>query len=1094
MSRKSVFPVDGPLTFGLDIGIASVGWAVLQMETETEPDVWQGIVGLGVRIFDRAEDGKTGEPLNLARRIARSTRRRLARRVKRLHRLRQALSHAGVVPGTDMTYFNTPAQATDPWVLRAEALDRCLTSQEWARVLYHLVKHRGFYVARKSEESDDASSEGGKMTAGVQRTQALCQQKGYRSIGEMVAQDAEFANAKRNKAGEYKNSFYRKLLRQELALLFERQQVLGNPHAGQDLYQQVDDIFWAQKPALSGEALLRMLGHCTFEKDQYRAAKSTWTAERFVWLTRLNNLRISENGERRPLNAAEREVVLNLPYTKKMAVTYADIRKMLDKALGFEAAATFAKLDYAKKGDKAEAEKLFEAKAFHALRKIYEKHQLGSLWQKRQLDHAWLDNVGTDLSVYKTDDELREKLAQHGGEPAEINALLEVPFSGFINLSLKALHKILPYVEQGQRYDEACAQAGYCHSVPTSGQKYHKLPPLDEADIRNPVVFRALNQARKVLNALIDKYGSPYAVHVELSRDLSHSLKERQNIEKDQKGYADHNEQLRQAFRENFGVEPKGKDLLKYRLYKEQHGKSAYSQSTIDLTRLLEHGYLEIDHILPYSRSFDNTFNNKVLVLDKENREKCHQTPYEYLDGAADSYDWHRFTEWVKSNPSFRTAKRDRLLRKHFDEKDEKGFVDRNLNDTRYATRYFAELLREQLRFRDPTNPAPVLTPSGGFTGFLRARWGLIKVREESDLHHALDACVVAAASHALIKRVSDYHRIREEYELMRGGTFIDRETGKKRGQISVDFPLPWPHFRQEVLARLAPDAPECVSSLSHYDAARAATVVPIWVSRAPKRRNGGAWHKETIQSAKYLAEGKSTKRLPLKDLKISYFQPLKDSGKPNDEILVGLEDPRNAGLVNVLRQRLAAFDGNAAKAFAEPVYKPLVDGSPGPLIRTVKVFTTLKGGVPVRGGMAEQSTMWRVDVFHKAGKYYLVPIYQSDRRKGGELPNQAATAGKNREAWEVMDETYDFCFSLCLNDMVKLKTRKEAYLGYFAGLDVSTGAINILSHDRNRNAGKEGLYRGLGVKTGVVLFEKWNVDVLGNLYLSAPQQRQMLR
>ena len=305
-----------PLTIGLDIGIASVGWAVLASNR---------IVALGVRAFDKAENEK-GEPLNLARRMARTARTRLERRALRLKRLLRLLRDAGLVQTSDHTAFITPPRsrddtANDPWHLRAQALDRKLAPDEWARVLYHLVKHRGFYAARKSEVTvsseakDDKTKEKQGLLAGVARTGSLLGSptaRRYRTLGELAAKDDAFAQNKRNKAGLYTNSFSRILLRDELQLLFDRQRALGNPQATEALFTQVDELFWHQKPALSGEAMLKLLGHCTFEKEEFRAAKKTWSAERFVRLTRLNNLRITHNGERRTLSESERRAAIDL--------------------------------------------------------------------------------------------------------------------------------------------------------------------------------------------------------------------------------------------------------------------------------------------------------------------------------------------------------------------------------------------------------------------------------------------------------------------------------------------------------------------------------------------------------------------------------------------------------------------------------------------------------------------------------------------------------------------------------------------------------------------------------------------------------------
>ena len=196
------------------------------------------------------------------------------------------------------------------------------------------------------------------------------------------------------------------------------------------------------------------------------------------------------------------------------------------------------------------------------------------------------------------------------------------------------------------------------------------------------------------------------------------------------------------------------------------------------LNRLLEPGYVEIDHALPYSRSFDDSKNNKVLVLAKENRDKGNRTPYEYLGGARKQSALAAISSPSSNrNKAYRLAKRSRLLRKNFGDDEAKEFRERNLNDTRYICRFFKNYVERYLQLADGSEARRCVVVSGQLTSFLRARWGLIKVRADSDRHHALDAAVVAACSHGMVKRLSDYAR-RRELEKVREG-FVDAETGE---------------------------------------------------------------------------------------------------------------------------------------------------------------------------------------------------------------------------------------------------------------------------------------------------------------------------
>jgi CRISPR-associated endonuclease Csn1 len=1135
--------VEGNMMYvlGLDIGIASVGWCLLAEDH---------IINLGVRTFDKAETSDRGESLNLARRTARLARRRLSRRAWRLKKLARVLKQHSLI--ADSRFFSPEnpyvGKAKSLWQLRVEGLDHRLAPEAWARVIYHIVKHRGFHWASKAEEEQaesDTRSEGGKVKQGLKRTSNLMEEKSYRSAAEMVL--AEFPEAQRNKRGEYNKALSRMLLGNDLKKLFEEQRKYGNPHAGVALEAEIlgngdkkSGIFWQQKPALSGESLLKMLGKCTFEKEEYRAPKASFTVERHVWLTRLNNLRIVVNGKLRPLDNEERKIALPLPYTRAGDLTYRQLREALTKAgLLAKGSFQFAGLAYPSERQKSEekikdpeAATLVKIHAWQALRKQLEKDGLKTEWESmagaaQDGRPQQLDNIATVLSIYKDGDEIvRElrKLALPGGEKM-VETLSKLSFDKFSNLSLKALYEIVPHMEAGLRYDEACEKVGYHHSqlFEMGAGEYKYLPPFysrrgnkgqmefrDDLDIpRNPVVLRALNQARKVVNAIVrHHHGSPVAVHIEMARDLSRPLEERKKIEDAQNKYQARNKALFDRFIEAFGRKPQKGEFEKWRLYHEQggkspysehgmQGKSIYSQDIIDLNRLLEDHYVEVDHVLPWSRSYDNSRNNKVLVFRKENQDKGNRTPYEYLDGENDSERWRQFVAFVESNKNYRQAKRNRLLRKNFDAEEAKSFRDRNLNDTRYICRFFKNYLERflQLQKREDGSIAQrCVVLSGQMTAFLRAHWGLLKIRAESDRHHALDAAVVAACSHAMVKRLSDYSRKRELEQVRQG--FADIETGEivdpaQFARLSRDFPKPWPHFHHELETRLKIDdvaqLRNEIERFGTYSATELDALRPVFVSRAPQRRNGGAVHKDTIygqseygQSEKLKTPGGVTQKVALSALN------LKDIGN--------LIDPRrNERLYTMIRERLKTHggkDGKGDKAFpAGTIFrKPDKNGNPtGPIVRTVTVIDKFSG-IPIRGGIAKNDTMLRVDVFSKMGKFHLVPVYVHHKATG--LPNRAIVAFKDEKKWTLIDDSFVWCFSLYPNDLVRITT-EEIITGYYSGVDRSNGRMSLWAHDRNQAIGKGGLTR-IGVKTALKI-EKFEVDVLGNIYPARPKPRRGL-
>jgi CRISPR-associated endonuclease Csn1 len=679
-----------------------------------------------------------------------------------------------------------------------------------------------------------------------------------------------------------------------------------------------------------------------------------------------------------------------------------------------------------------------------------------------------------------------------------------VRFDKFSNLSLKALRSIVPQMERGLRYDEACLEAGYHHSQlqPADAEKHPYLPPFysgrdsagrmvfnEDMDIpRNPVVLRALNQSRKVVNALIREYGAPHSVHIEMARDLSRPAEERKKVKDAQEEFRERNDKDKENFVSQFNIIGKidGKDFDKYQLYREQQGKCiyptmdekqgicAYSLQPLDINRLLEAGYVEIDHVLPYARSFDDSKNNKVLVLTRENRNKADQTPYEYLDGANNSARWREFVAFVESNKLYRQAKRNRLLKKDFNDKDAAGFRERNLNDTRYICRFFKNYVEQYLQLHTDSTAKRCVVLSGSLTSLLRARWGLVKVRGENDRHHALDAVVIAACGHQVVQRLSTLVNAAGWAHKPEMGGYVQVDTGEflftrdfvNRDEVYRLFPRPWRHFRDELVARLNLDDPEqlrtAAMQFGTYPPAAIENLHPLFVSRAPQRRNGGEIHEQTIRSAKQIDQNKSCVKTELHKLK------LKDL-----ENIVGATYSRNAALIALLRQRLESNDNDGKKAFAEPVYKPSVSGK-GSLVRAIKLATTQKGGMLMRGGLADLGKMKHVDVYSHHKGFLVAPAYTATEEKRIRVPPVPVDAL--------------FLFSLNKNDYVKITLGGVQFQGYFVMYE-SDGRVTLRAHDQSK-PDKSYFRKAISNMTNI---EKFNVDVLGNIYPAPAESRRDL-
>lgn len=1057
---------------GLDIGIASVGWSVIKLNENDEP---VRIEDLGVRTFIAAENPKDGSSLALPRRIARGVRRRLRRRRYRLNRIIKLFIKNNILQEKEIDYIlNNKNKNKSVWHLRSEALDLLVTNEELFRIIYHICKRRGFKSNRKSDIKQD---ETGLQLSAINEINKMLTEKKYRTIGEMFYKDESFKNRKRNTTNDYSNTISRKLLENELHLILTTQQKLGNHLLTNDFINHVLDIFNSQRPFASKDMIEKMIGTCTFEKSEKRAPKATFTYEKFMLLQKINSLRIKKNNVYVFLDESERKKVYEKAYQQKK-LSYTTIRKILN----LDENVRFKGLTYSNKDVKDIEKTIFvELKYYHTLKDLFETSNNIELFN--QLTYEDLDHIGLALTYYKTDNDISDYLSKYNISQEIIDIVSYNSFSKVGHLSLKAMKKINVYLEQGLMYDKACEMVGYNFKSDSKKEKQYYLPLIPTEEITNPVVLRSLTQTRKVINAIIRKYGSPCTIHIELARDMSHSHEERRKIEKAMKENREINEKaINEIIKEYKYFNPTGHDIVKKKLWTQQNGFCIYSGKYIEPQRLFEPGYVDVDHIIPYSRSYDDSYSNKVLVLSSENRQKGNKTPYEYM--GFDEKKWHAFEERVNSM-NFNKKKKYNLLRKNYNEEDEREFMLRNIQDTRYATRFMMNFLKENLLFKENKYKQKVFTINGPVTSFIRKRWGLTKIREENDRHHALDATVVALISPSLIQLVTAYTKYNEEYGSRNKSknTMIDPFTGEVfdineyNPELLSKFPLPWKNFREELDIRLNSNNPiEDIKNMKfeNYLDNDFSNVRPLFVSRMPIRKMSGQAHEETIRSAKLFEQGYTYKKTNLEDIKFDENGDFDMYGKESDPYTY-----------EAIKNRYLKYKDKKI-AFKEPLYKPKKDGSNGPIIKKVKIIEKTNTGVIINDGkgLAKNGGIVRIDIFKKDNKYYIVPIYIADLVKN-ELPNKVIKSDVPRKDWNTIDDTYEFMFSLQQNDLVKLVTKDKEIFGYYRKCPGNHNQIFIDQHDINNSK----LSEKYGI-TNALILEKYTVDILGNYYKVRKEKR----
>lgn len=1076
---------------GLDIGIASVGWAVLALDTQDDP---VRILDLGSRIFERAEVPKTGESLAAPRRTARGARRRLRRRRFRIARVKKYLVRRSILTRDELqSLYTTPS---DIVTLRKEGLYRSLTPKEWAKILIYLAKHRGFKSNRKAAAV--ANAEDGEMLKAIQANAELL--KNYQTVGEMLCDDETFRNHKRNKGDSHLLTVSRQMLLDEIKKLYAVQRTFQNDFAADTLEDEYIQIFSSQRnfdegPACgpySGNQIEKMIGFCSLETKtkEKRAPKASFAFMAFNLWQKINNLRYQTTGEYHTLSSQERQTLYDWAWEKE-AITYKDIRKKLS----LPAEARFKDVPYRPDSpieDIEKKQKFSWVKPYHTLRKA-----LDGVHKNRitELSHEQIDAIAYAFSVYKNDVSIARYLDAHQIAEEDKNALLSrlKPFSKFGHVSAKACYKLLPFLEQGMVYTDACAAAGYTLQAAVSEPK----------NIPNPVVKRAVSQTLKVVKAIQEKYGcAPVEVHIELARDMARSYADRQKMKKSMDDNQAQNEKIKEYLkREHRILQPTGQDIVKFKLYQQQNGRCAYSLQAFDLSRFMhEPDYAEVDHIIPYSRSMDDSYHNKVVVLTAENRQKGNRTPMEYLQDKPARRD--AFVAWVKANiRDYR--KRDNLLLESYTADKASDWKDRHINDTRYISRFLLNYLEDTMKLTPGCTKRKkrILAVNGAVTSYVRKRLGIPKIRANGDLHHAVDAVIIAAVTEGIIQKITRYSKMRELHIVSDDqGNMIDTRTGEilpqtRRRHKLAPFPEPWPCFRSELEARVSDHAAEAIQALHLPTYGNKEEIQTPFVSRMPNHKVTGQAHEETIKSSKLREEGYSIIKTKLSDLKLGKDGEIEGYYNKESDVL----------LYHALKARLQLYNGNGSKAFEEPFYKPTADGKQGPLVKKVKIMEKTNLNVPVyqKKGMAKNGAMVRTDVFgvEEKGKlqYYMVPIYVADTVKK-RLPNKAVVANTSYAEWKEMDDR-DFLFSLYPNDLIYVKKKKELKtkaqtnctiappadlkeaLLYYKGCDIKTGAFTAENHDNTY------VVRGLGIKT-LVSLEKYVVDVLGNIHKVKKEKR----
>ncbi len=851
--------ISGAYRLALDLGSTSLGWAMFRLGEDGSPTA---IIRSGVRIFSDGRNPKDGSSLAVTRRAARAMRRRRDRLLKRKSRMLGQLVRHGFFPADEAA--RKALERLNPYQLRAKGLREALTPGEFARALFHINQRRGFQSNRKTDRKDNDSgalkqaihqlrermAASGCQTVGEWFWQVRMQQKPEGVAGQGVRaryRETPYTTDEGKKRIDKSYDLYvdRAMIAQEFDALWAAQAALQPALFTEVARADLRDTLLHQRP-------LRPVrpGRCTLLPDEERAPLALPSTQRFRILQEVNHLRLLDGTlSEVPLTLAQRDTVVAAleAHSKR---SFDQLRKLL-------------KLSGSVRFNLEDAKRT-ELKGNATSAALARKDLLGAAWAGFAAELQ--DEIVWQIVNEEGEGTLIAWLQQHTGvDEARAEAIANVALpEGYGSLSRKALARIVPELQRDVvTYDKAVQASGFAHhsdlgfdfdhdsdevervgerTIASTGEikpvyAFKELPyygralqrhvafakdkPRNDEErygkIANPTVHIGLNQVRVVVNALIRRYGRPAEVVVELARDLKQSREQKQEAQKKQADNQRRNARIRERVAETLGISTervRASDIQKWILWEElsfdvADRRCPYSGVQISAAMLLSE-QVEIEHILPFSQTLDDSLNNRTVAMRQANRIKRNRTPWAArADFEAQGWSYEGILQRAERMP---LRKRYRFAHDGYERwlGEDKDFLARALNDTRYLSRVAAEYLRLVCPGR-ATRVIP-----GQMTAMLRAKFGLNDVlglngekNRNDHRHHAVDACVIGVTDQGLLQRFAQANAQAREGGLTR---------------LVESMPLPWDTYRDHV-----------ERAVRH-----------IWVSHKPDHGFEGAMMEET--------------------------------------------------------------------------------------------------------------------------------------------------------------------------------------------------------------------------------------------------------
>lgn len=1025
---------------GLDLGTNSVGWALLDADEKNKPTK---IVASGVRIFEAGVEGDIagGRDASRAavRREKRLGRRQNWRKAWRMKKVYMTLSNAGLLPkleentpqarhemllSLDREIFNVRKCEIGkfepnrlPYFLRAKGLDEALTNYEFGRALFHLAQRRGFLSNRKSKKEENE----GVVKKDIRDLEEAINQSGSRTLGEYFFKNDPMESRFRGRWTA------RSMFLKEFALLWESQK-RHIPGLTEKLRREIFHAIFFQRPLKSQKALV---GRCTAYPKKRSCAIALPIAQEFRILQAVNNLEAvdTESGASIGLNDGQRRFI-HKTLSDGGDLSFSKLRKLL----GFPQSFRF---NLERGGEKRICGNRTRSVFLNALPERWD-----NLTSEEQCA------LTMDILSYQKRGKLIDRLVSHWKiRRAVAEKLADENFEeGYSRFSQQALRELVNKMKDGTPYATAF-KALFGEFVKTREDDF--LAPVIEVipDLKNPTVLRALTETRKIVNCLIREYGKPRIIRIELARDLKKSRKERMSISRRNRAREKLREAAVQAILDDFpGYNVRGADIEKYLLAEECNWTCPYTGRKFGCQALLgPQPQFDVEHIIPFSISLDNTFLNKTICYHEENRlVKRNQTPFD-----AYSYDETKWSSILDRVARFKgeavDIKREKFITSISDLQN--TFVEKHLSDTRYMTKlvsmYLGTLYGGKI---NADGRACVQATSGSITWILRNGWNLNSILSDGGTktrddhrHHAVDAVAIALTDASTVQMIS---RVAQRVES------IDQRV------TSLELPPPWKGFLEDVKESIG----------------------RIIVSHRVNRKLAGPLHAETIFRS-YIIEGEEK------------YSVRKGLGQLTNADIKNIVDPNVRSLIE------DAVKGAAGKKpgdiFKDPSNYPVIIGRNGkPIsIKKVRVLQPVKpfgigSGDVFRFVNSGSNTNHHVEI-------YLLKSARGEKWEDTTISRMEAYNRMRNNRPIVGDGTLPqrkFLFSLCTNDSIEIRDNNGGF-GIYVVRGISSGDIELVFHSdaRDSKAIKEAKarMRFSGEKFRKANAIKVNVDPIGNVFSS---------